>query len=72
MTQKELICEIETDSQDTEDRLVVAKGEAGREKDGLGLGVWYPTRLLCPWNSPGKNAGAGFPWWLSGKESACQ
>jgi len=51
---------------------VVAKGEAGRERDGLGLGVWYPTRLLCPWSSPGKNAGVGFPWWLSGKESACQ
>ena len=20
----------------------------------------YPTRLLCPWNSPGKNTGAGY------------
>ena len=38
---------------------------AGREGEGwTGLGVWYPARLLCPWNSPGKNAGVGFPWWL--------
>ena len=23
---------------------------------------WQPTRLLCPWDSPGKNTGAGLPF----------
>ena len=25
---------------------------------------WQPTRLLCPWNSPGKNTGVGCPFLL--------
>ena len=36
-------------------------------------GLW-PTRLLCLWNSPGKNPGVGcrgFPGSSAGKESAC-
>ena len=28
-------------------------------------GLW-PTRLLCPWNSPGKNTGAGCHFLLQG------
>ena len=27
-----------------------------------------PTRLLCPWNFPGKNIGAGCPFLLQGME----
>ena len=23
---------------------------------------WQPTRLLCPWDSPGKNTGVGCPF----------
>ena len=42
MTQKELIYETETDSQDTEDRLVVAKGQGVRERDGLDLEFGTP------------------------------
>ena len=26
----------------------------------------YPSRLLCPWNSPGKNTGMGSPFLLQG------
>ena len=26
----------------------------------------YPTRLLCPWDSPGKNAGVGCHFYLQG------
>ena len=26
----------------------------------------YPTRLLCPWDSPGKNTGAGYHFLLQG------
>ena len=26
----------------------------------------YPTRLLCPWDSPGKNIGAGCQFFLQG------
>jgi len=26
----------------------------------------YPSRLLCPWNSPGKNPGVGSPYLLQG------
>ena len=25
---------------------------------------WQPTRLLCPWDSPGKNTGVGCPFLL--------
>ena len=25
----------------------------------LGPHGWQPTRLLCPWNTPGKNTGVG-------------
>ena len=28
-------------------------------------GLWL-TRLLCPWNSPGKNTGVGFHFLLQG------
>ena len=32
----------------------------------LGPHGLYPTRLLCPWNSPGKNAGVGCHFFLQG------
>ena len=25
---------------------------------------WQPTRLLCPWDSPGKNTGLGYHFLL--------
>ena len=25
---------------------------------------WWPTKLICPWNSPGKNTGVGYPFLL--------
>ena len=28
--------------------------------------IWYATRLLCPWDSPGKNTGVGCYWLLQG------
>ena len=39
MTQKELICGTETDSQDIEDRLVAAKGEGTQEGESRRLGL---------------------------------
>ena len=30
--------------------------------DSLRLHGLWPTRLLCPWDSPGKNAGGGFAY----------
>ena len=27
---------------------------------------WQPTRLLCPWDSPGKNTGVGYHFFLQG------
>ena len=40
--------------------------------DSATPGTIEPARLFCPWNSPGKNTGAGLSWWLSGKEPTCQ
>ena len=28
----------------------------------------YPARLLCPWNSPGRNTGAGCDFLLQSKD----
>ena len=27
---------------------------------------WYPSRLLCPWNSAGKKTGVGYQFLLQG------
>ena len=34
--------------------------------DSFGPRGRWPARLLCPWNSPGENAGAGFQFLLWG------
>ena len=34
--------------------------------DSLRPEGWWPTRLLCPWNSPGKNTGEGSHSFLQG------
>ena len=31
---------------------------------------WEPTRLLCPWDSPGKNTGVGCHFLLQRTEDA--
>ena len=35
--------------------------------NSLGPHRWQPTKLPCPWGSPGKNIGVGFHWKVKGK-----
>ena len=56
----------------------LSKGAGLRKREGMGVGVCSdvsdslrphglrPTRLLCPWNFPGKNTGVGCHFLLQG------
>ena len=40
--------------------------------DSVRLHRWQPTRLVCPWDSLGKNTGVGYHFFShTGKKSAC-
>ena len=48
-------CDSETESRDMEVKVLVAQSML----DSLQPHGLYPTSLICPWNSPGKNTEVG-------------